>query len=182
MATAPTRLWIIDDLDNLPDGRIEVWGGELHEMPASGGQHSKIAADILTLINVFNRELKLGIVTGEGGGYVLSRDPLVLLIPDVAFVSASKAAEAPTAIFEISPDLVVEVVSPTDRLIDVDAKVRVYLSAGVSLVWVVLPGRRVVVVHSAAEPGLSREFGVGDVLDGGDVLPGLRLPVTDIFG
>ena len=180
MATAPTKFWTIDDLDDLPDGRIEVCEGELREMPASGSQHSAIAGNVLTAINVFNRTTRLGIVTGEGGGYILSRDPLVLLIPDVAFTRSS--SEATPQIPEIAPDLVVEVVSPTDRMGDVDEKVAVYLASGVSIVWVVLPRRRVVKVHRAEEPGLAREFGVEDTLDGGDVLPGFRLPVAEIFG
>jgi Uma2 family endonuclease len=105
----------------------------------------------------------------------------VLLIPDVAFVSVKKAAVAPPTLFEIAPDLVVEVVSPTDRMTDVDEKVATYLAMGVSLVWVVLPRRQVVVEHTAAEPGITREYGNRDELNGGGILPGFRLPLSEIF-
>jgi Uma2 family endonuclease len=169
MATAPAKLWTIDDLDDLPDGRVEVWRGELVDLPASGTESSAIGYVIGSAILQFARPKQLGTVTGEAGGYILSRAPFTLLIPDVAFVRSSTMPEVTPRIPEVAPDLVVEVVSPTDRMSEVDEKVAVYLASGVSIVWVVLPRRKVVVVHSAAEPGVTRAFGVGDELDGGAV-------------
>lgn len=55
-----------------------------------------------------------------------------------------------------------------------------YLDAGTSLVWVVQPRRRIVTVYTPDHIG--RVLGEADELDGGDVLPGFRLPVTAIFG
>jgi Uma2 family endonuclease len=60
-------------------------------------------------------------------------------------------------------------------------KVAVYLAAGVLLVWVVLPQQRIIHVYQTNEPTMVRQVHMGDELDGGDVLPGFRLPVAEIF-
>lgn len=79
----------------------------------------------------------------------------------------------------IPPDLVVEVISPSNRAKAVREKIAEYFSAGVRQVWVVHPRRRNVAVH--ASPSEVRVFGEDDELDGGDVVPGFRLPVAEIF-
>jgi Uma2 family endonuclease len=58
-------------------------------------------------------------------------------------------------------------------------KLKEYFLAGTTLVWLVDPRKRTVVVHTA--PDVSRTLTEADTLDGGDVLPGLQLPVRRIF-
>ena len=77
------------------------------------------------------------------------------------------------------PDLAVEVISPSDEPGDIARKKDLYRRAGVPLVWWVDPKRRMVAVYRDGE--LLAELGEGDELDGGDVLPGFRLPVAEIF-
>jgi Uma2 family endonuclease len=54
-----------------------------------------------------------------------------------------------------------------------------YLDAGVRLVWLVEPRRQIVTVYSADRT--ARVLTMGDVLEGGDVLPGFALPLADLF-
>ena len=101
--------------------------------------------------------------------------------PDVAFVAAARApAPDLTGFFPGPPDLAVEVVSPTDRPADVEAKSREWLAAGCRMVWVVDPETATVAVYRP--DGAVRVLRVPEVLDGGDVLAGLRLPLAEIFG
>lgn len=79
-----------------------------------------------------------------------------------------------------APDLAVEVVSPSNRAGDIQEKVREYLGAGGSQVWVVYPRTRSIAVH--ASPGGARVLGEDDTLHGGDLLPGLSVPVVELFG
>jgi Uma2 family endonuclease len=80
--------------------------------------------------------------------------------------------------FVLVPDLCVEVISPTDKYSDVDAKVAGYLRDGVRLVWVFDPREKAVNVHtSSGSIRLTRT----DMLDGGEVLPGFKLPLSDLF-
>ena len=109
------------------------------------------------------------------------RNPDKILIPDLAFVHAERLpSEADRwQIAPFPPDLAVEVVSPNEREGVVAKKVALYQRAGVELIWVVVPPLRAVVVHRLGMgPETLRE---GDVIDGGEVVPGFRLPVAAIF-
>lgn len=104
--------------------------------------------------------------------------------PDVAFVSYERwpkdrpIPEEDNA-WDVMPDLVAEVVSPTDRAEELLEKLEEYFTAGVRLVWGVYPRRRIVHVYESLMQirGLSRS----DELDGGAVLPGFRLPLANLF-
>jgi Uma2 family endonuclease len=78
------------------------------------------------------------------------------------------------------PDLSVEIVSPSNTVNEMSRKVAEYLDAGAALIWVVEPLRRQVTVITPDR--MARIIRDGDVLDGGDILPGFRLPVSEIFG
>lgn len=186
MTTVPTRHWTIDDLaefEAIPgDRRYEVWRGELIQLPVEGFRHSSLNVRIAAALNTFAWRAGLGHVTAANGGYVIEREPLTLFLPDTAFVSIQQLPEVVEGIPEIAPDLVAEVVSSFDRMYDVQEKVSVYLAAGVPLVWVVLPQQRIVHVFHGSDPTIVRQVRMGEELDGGDVLPGFRLPLADTFG
>ncbi|MGL6097949.1 MAG: Uma2 family endonuclease, partial [Fimbriiglobus sp.] len=81
---------------------------------------------------------------------------------------------------DVVPDIVAEVVSPNDLADELIAKVREYLRGGVRLVWVVYPLAR---EAHAYWPGANtvRAYLADDDLDAGDVLPGFRTHVGDLF-
>jgi Uma2 family endonuclease len=79
----------------------------------------------------------------------------------------------------MAPDLVVEVVSPSDRASEVSAKAATWLDAGVRPVWVVDPQVRLASVHHP--DGLVTVLREDGVLDGEGVLPGFRLSLADLF-
>jgi Uma2 family endonuclease len=75
--------------------------------------------------------------------------------------------------------LAVEVTSPSDTLEEVEDKVQQWLASGTALVWVVNPKRRTVTVYSS--PSQAAILAINDELDGGEVLPGFRVRVSEIF-
>jgi Uma2 family endonuclease len=77
------------------------------------------------------------------------------------------------------PDFAVEVVSPSDYPNLIQLKIEKYLGAGIPLLVMVYPDRRTIRVYRHGSPPVDLE--IGDVFDGGDVLPGFRLPVAEIF-
>ena len=81
---------------------------------------------------------------------------------------------------DVVPNLMVEVVSPTDCAEDVLAKAHEYLRAGAELVWVVFPRLRQLYAYRAAgtAPVL---FTAGDTLDSGTLLPGFSVPMAGLF-
>lgn len=142
---------------------------------------SNIAVRFAARLVIFADDHGLGEVTGADGGYVLGRDPDTVLAPDGAFVRAERLPSAAEQehFAPVVPDLVVEVVSPSDSMTKVDDKVTRYLAAGVWLVWVFHPRWRTVTVRRPNQP--ARVLGETDELDGEDVLPGFRLAVSEIF-
>lgn len=183
MAMTPTTLYRAEDLLALADdgSQYELVRGELLRMPASSFDHSGIGLNLGSLLLQYVRANKLGKVVGADGGFILSRDPDTVRVPDAAFVSASRLPDQSEwqRFLVVVPDLVAEVVSPSDRASEIANKVLEYLDAGVRLVWVLHPVGRHVTVYSA--DGNARVLREGDVLDGEDVVPGFQVAVADVF-
>jgi Uma2 family endonuclease len=117
-------------------------------------------------------------------GFRLFTDRLVVRAPDVAFVENSRLVDAADDGFmDGAPTLAVEVISPDDRDVDIDEKVREYLAAGTRRVWLVRPRTKTVAVHTP--DGMARTYGVSDVLDSdaaGFEKPGFALRLAELFG
>ncbi|MGH2535330.1 MAG: Uma2 family endonuclease [Thermomicrobiales bacterium] len=180
---ATTRLYTADDLLVMEGNAFdyELVRGELREVSPAGGDASMTAGVIYVALFPFVTSRGLGYLTTADGGYFLSGNPDTLVAPDVGFI---RSARVPvdydrTSFIPVPPDLAVEVLSPTDRPRDVAEKIALYLEAGVSFVWIVDSRKKTVTVHrSGREP---RQLGVGDELDGEDILPGFRLVVAAVF-
>ncbi|HVU13158.1 MAG TPA: Uma2 family endonuclease, partial [Phototrophicaceae bacterium] len=167
----------IASLPENDDKRLELDDGEIVEMAESSAPNSVTAMRIGTFINVFVMSHNSGYVTGADGGFKLGERRVRQ--PDVGFISKERLPKLPKRI-GIAPDLAVEIVSPDE---DIFKKAREYLHAGTRMVWAVYTGEKTVHVMKLDEDGglRSQPFGIGAVLDGGDVLPGFTLAVKDIF-
>jgi Uma2 family endonuclease len=170
-----------EELAVLPDDgyRHELVGGELRRMAPAGFRHGAVAVRLAVLLDEFVRPRGLGTVVGAETGFVLERDPDTVLVPDAAFVAADRVPADQRPFAALAPDLVVEIVPPSDRARRVAEKAVLWLEAGSRLVWVVDPERQTISVH---RPGAeATTLTAPDDLEGGDVLPGLRAPVADLF-
>jgi Uma2 family endonuclease len=178
-----TKLVTAEELERMRDDehRYDLIRGELICMSPTGEEHGEIAGNIAGPMWSHVRATRLGKVYIAEVGFVLARNPDVVLAPDVSFVRADHLdPERDRRRFvQTAPDFAVEVVSPTDRAAYVSAKVREYLDAGTQLLWVVETGRRIVTVFT--RDGASHVLTEQDTLDAGDVIPGFRLAVRDIF-
>src|SRR5438046_756114 len=106
------------------DRPLEYIGGEVVEV-VTNSLSSRIAANILVEIGSFNKQHNLGYVTGEQGGYKVSGEDYM---PDVGFISKATHPKGPRETWvPYSPDLAVEVVSPSDRNSKIAIKVANYL-------------------------------------------------------
>lgn len=180
------------DLLALDDGkwRYELVEGRLVRMAPTGLEHTDIARTLFRTLDRHVEEQQLGMVTLPDTGFVLSQpdEPDTVLSPDLAFVSAEKVAQLPAPgtperkkFPRVVPDLVVEVASPDQYKPELAVKARLYLAAGVQLVWIVWPAQRQVDIWRPGgdEPALTLEL--AHTLDGGDVLPAFTLPLTALF-
>ena len=180
---ATTKLMTAEDLWTMADDgcRHELVRGELIRMSPASLRHGIIAATLSRLIGNHAVDAGLGTVAAAETGFLLGRDPDIVLAPDAAFIRADRIPpiEDQEGFLELAPDLVVEVVSPSDRLTDVSDKVMDYLSHGVSVVWLVEPRSKRITVHTSDR--IARTLGQDDELDGGEVLPGFKVRVAQIF-
>ncbi len=177
-----TTLLTAADLLEMPDDgvRHELIRGELTGMNPTGFHHLEIGGLLSRRMGTFAEQHGLGVVGGEAG-FVFSRDPDTVLAPDIVFVRADRLPprDERQGFLALAPDLAVEILSPSDRAIEVNEKVVIYLQAGVRLVWIIDPRRRTVTAYAADRT--ARVLVEGDDLDGGDVLPAFRLPLTELF-
>jgi Uma2 family endonuclease len=177
-----TRQVTVDEFEAMAlDGRWELIDGELVEMSPSAEESSNISATITILIGQFVRAHRLGRMYTAEGGFVLFSDRETVRAPDVAFVRADRVPQgkARKHFARLAPDLVVEVLSPSDRAGEVLSKIEMYREAGVRLIWVVDPEPKTVTVLTENQP--VTVFKSDGVLDGGTVLPGFSVAVAEIF-
>lgn len=172
-----------NDLLQRPDDgfRYELVKGELKKMAPASHEHGRVTVNITTPLDQHVRTNDLGTVYAAETGFKLSSDPDTVRAPDVAFVSRQRLEQVGevAGYWPGAPDLVIEVISPTDVYTEVEEKVFDWLEAGARMVVVVNPRKRVVTVYrSLSDIVVLTE---DDTLDGGDVVPGWRMPVKNIF-
>lgn len=177
------RMMTAEELLHLPDDgwRYALVRGELQRMPPAGFRHGAVIVNVAVPVGHHVKAHRLGVVCGAGTGFVLARNPDIVLAPDVAFVHRERipASGPPATFWEGAPDLAVEVTSPDDTGPEVAEKVVSWLSAGTRAVWVVDPRRGSVTIH---EPGATPcRLAVPEVLDGAPLFPAFRLQLADVF-
>lgn len=165
---------------NLPDKRTELVRGVLVVCEPAGLQHGRILTELTRRLANHVAAHQLGRVYAGETGFTLARDPDTVRAPDIAFLRRERVPTPEPAGFPtLSPDLVVEVLSPADRPGEVRAKVADWLSAGTRLVWVIDPERRLARVyrHDGTDQALTED----QSLAGEDVVPGFSCPLADIL-
>jgi Uma2 family endonuclease len=171
-----------DELRHMPDDgwRYELLRGRLLREPPAGAEHSWLGVTLAARLRDFVHAGELGFVFGADCGFRITTDPDTVRAPDVAFVIGDRLPGGPPRGYvPFAPDLAVEIVSPTDRMSDVTRKVADYIDAGTRLVWIIDPVTRTAAVHrSRSDVKMLRD---SDTLDGGDVLPGFRLPLAELL-
>lgn len=163
------------------DQRLELINGEICVMSPSSSLNASVALRIGRFLDEYVEKHNLGYATGADGGYRLGHRNV--LVPDVAFISAGRTRGPGDNVFEVAPDLAVEVISPSETNRQVLDKARAYLQAGTELVWAVYPREQLIdVIRLTGDDHLDIEtLTIEGVLSGGDVLPGFEIPVKSIF-
>lgn len=145
-----------------------------------GNHESFLALVFARILGNFVDEHELGFLLGADGMARLS--PGLVHIPDVSFVSWDRVGQRHVpdgAMLDLAPDLAVEILSPSNTAKEMRDKLDDYFRTAVSLVWYVEPRSKTIEVFSS--PSEKQTLSESDVLDRGDVLPGLQIPVKDVF-
>jgi Uma2 family endonuclease len=160
------------------DREYEIINGQPEEKIMGGARHGGIGARLIIELGIHVKVQHLGSVYGPDTSFQIGRNERM---PDVSFVAAARipGEGEPEGAWPIPPDLAVEIVSPTDLHEKLMTKILEYLSAGVRQVWLISPEHRTVTVYSSyTDVKIVDEAGE---LGGGDVIPGFRLPVAELF-
>ena len=162
-------------------GPSELVHGEIRILAPAGGRHGGIAANVYNALYSYVGPRGLGRCFMDGTGFALPPDDDVMRSPDAAFVRAGRLPDdvLPEGWVPLAPDLVVEVLSPSESHSDLMEKLDDYFAGGTELAWVVDARRRGVEVHAAGQP--VRWVPWGAELDGAPVLPEFRVPVAELF-
>jgi Uma2 family endonuclease len=170
------------ELQSLPDVglRYELIQGVLRVMSPAGGRHGRIALRLARRLGDYVERHDLGETYAAETGFLIERDPDTVRAPDVAFVARDRLADWRdyAGYLPLAPDLVAEVVSPSDRSGELEEKVASWLAAGVCIVLVVDPQAKSIRVWRS--PDECDSYTEGDV-DLGPVLEGCRLDVSDVL-
>ncbi|HXD87295.1 MAG TPA: Uma2 family endonuclease [Urbifossiella sp.] len=160
---------------------VELVRGRLVRLPMPGGQHGEVCMSAGALIRDFVKRLGLGRVMSNDTFTRTHDEPASFRGADICFLSYSrlpKDQETPRGAVP-SPDLVVEVRSPTDRVNTLIAKATEYVEAGVAVVLVLFPETQSASIIRLDRPPEALEAGAELTLP--DVLPGFALPLRAFF-
>ncbi|MDJ0591535.1 MAG: Uma2 family endonuclease [Pleurocapsa sp. MO_226.B13] len=174
------------DLEKLcadnPETRFETTPeGRLIVMPPTGSESGKRNGDLFGQIWYWNCQTKLGVVFDSSTGFKLSngaiRSPDLSWVEKVKWESLNKQQQRKFA--PIDPDFVIELMSPTDDLTELQAKMAEYISCGVKLGWLINPDEKQVEIY---RNGQDKEFlDNPQSLSGENILPNLTVDLAEIF-
>lgn len=185
ITTKPTTQKLTwEDFLALPETmqKCEVVDGELMMAPAPTWNHQTVAATIYDALRNFVAKRNLGYVRFSPLDVVIRKKPkLRVRQPDVLFISHERESII-NSLVEGGPDLVVEILSPSDTRAMLDKKLKDYCAVGVRECWLVSIEAETVEVLRLSKKSAERIglYGIGDVVTS-EVLEGLKLSTKKIF-
>lgn len=162
-------------------GRCELVRGRIVLARPTSEEHGGVEGNFYHELRSFVSPRKLGKVRVGEVGIITRRDPDTVRGADVLFISDERYARRGRGrrFLDVAPDLVVEVLSPSESKATLAEKIAEYFEIGVRLVWVADPEERA--VRAYRSPQDVRIFGEDAVLGGEEVLPGFSVPVRRLF-
>ncbi len=166
-----------DEFVQLKIKHAELIDGKVKRTMPTMLSHDRLAFIIAMKLEGFVAQRRLGLVA-TGGSFRTGESQI--RVPDVSFTSTQDLeGQNIESYIQKPPTLAVEIISKNDTYGDVDDKADEFLAAGSQAVWIVNPRRRTVAVHTP--DALPQMHNMGDTIAGGEILPGLELPVAAIF-
>lgn len=182
-APAAERLLTAEEFLAQPDDgrRTELVRGRIVEMPPTNFLHGIICVRVTAILWDDVRSRDLGWVTSNDSGVITRRDPDSVRGPDAAYFSYQRIPKdsPPDGYPTVSPELVFEVRSPSDRWQAITAKAGEYLTAGVLVVCVLDPETRTVAIYTA--DGSPARKTAEEELTLPEVFPDFTVPVRQFF-
>ena len=186
MTTTTAHLLTADeffDWSNRPENRdrhFELEKGKVVEVSRPGERHGVTCANTVRLLGNFGFERRRGYVVANDTGVIWELDPDTVRGPDVMYYARGRRfADMNPKYSEDPPDVLVEVLSPTDRITKVTRRVAEFLHWGTKYVWVLDPEDRTLTIYRQDRPPEVLDA-VQEVVGEGP-LEGFRCKVADFF-
>jgi Uma2 family endonuclease len=180
MATTQTLL-TFEEFTALPDEEgvfRELDEGVVIEMPYASPTHGRVQGNTTHLLMNWLQHSGADFQISQSSAFRLGprtvRAPDVWMLPGPAY----RAMEYRQGALHGAPDVAVEVISPSNTGEDIDRKVDQYLRARTQAVWLLYSETRHVIAH---RPGEIRKYESGQMLEEPGLLPGLAIPVDELF-
>lgn len=181
MSTALKPMTLEEFAKYADDGRYEFVDGELSRRPMSN-YSAWVGGRLFALLDAFSGRSNVGVALPDNMAYrCFPDDPRRVRKPDVSWFASGRWSPAyfKTRYVEAAPDLIVEVVSPTDRMAYVNRKVKHFFEAGTSEAWIVFPEDRQVERRFAG--GSARWYSADDEIDADPLIPGFKWKLADVL-
>jgi Uma2 family endonuclease len=184
MATTVIRKMSYEEFQTLPrDGskRFELIEGEVFMTPTPNTAHQRAVARLLRALADFADEHDLGEVFIAPYDIVFSK--WTALEPDLLFIRKDRRSIITDANVQGAPDLVIEILSPSNKAYDRETKLRAYEKAGVPELWYLDPEEKTAEVLNLGPNHrylLTAKLSENDAIVS-QVLPGLSLTLDDVF-
>jgi Uma2 family endonuclease len=179
--SATKILLTAEEFDNYPfeeDKRYELDEGELIEMTRPAYRHNRVLRKLLIRVDNFLERTGLGEAQLSENLYALS--PKTRRAPDLAVILGDRHRELWEAkVISIIPEIVAEVLSPSETPRMIHRKLKQYFEAGVKDVWLIDPEVKEIEVWTGRS--LPARALTGSVVLESSLLPGFALPLEDLF-
>ena len=164
------------------DTKFEITSqGELIIISPTGSESGRQNGDLFGQIWYWNRQQKLGVVFDSSTGFTLPNG--AKRSPDVSWIENSRwnslTQKQKRGFAPIAPDFVLELLSPNDRLQDIQKKMQEYLACGIKLGWLIYPDEQRVEIYRLDQDLEVLDF--SQSLSGEDLMPGLIVELEEIF-
>jgi Uma2 family endonuclease len=178
----PQGQWTYEDYTRLPDDgwRYEIIEGELYMAPAPRPEHQEAGLNLTVPMVQFVRAHDLGKVYNAPIDVILP-GLATPVQPDILFIAKDRLHIVKDTRIEGAPDLIVEILSPSNWLNDKQTKFRVYALAGVREYWIVDTDARTIelfVLRGQVYTQVGR-YKPGDRVRS-EVLPGFEIAVEEV--
>lgn len=179
--TSEQKIWTDEEFMALPgDGRYELVNGELVNLGNSGMEDGEIGSFLGGNLSLHVRSNRLGVVCDSSTAFSLKS--VNKRSPDVSFIAKERLQglkRLPKGYFQGSPDLVIEILSPSNTVEEIHDKIVEYFDNETRLVWVIHPDEQYVLIYHSPSP--DRLLRLEDSLDGEEIVPGFLLAVAELF-
>ncbi len=182
-AESVDRLYTLEEFAELQlEGRVELIDGKVRQMGNNNRVHGELAGDLYFMLRPAISEAGLGKLCVGDISILIDSEKNRCRAADLAFLSSAKvSALGDYSGLDQPPELVIEIVSPSNSWEHVQEKLEDYFSIGVGQVWIVGPVARKIFVHTS--PVDVKGYSEKDhaVLDASEIIPDLQLALTDVF-